>query len=90
MFRDKFDVVLHDASDFLFGAPDKDELSKAASESGPVPSDMEYLAGLPPSGAVAQSEYDAEYDLLSTLGWMIVIWAPSMTHSHAPPLCLSS
>lgn len=56
---DEFDIASHNATDFSFGAPDEDELSIAASEGGLMPSDKEDLAGIPPSGAVAQSEYDA-------------------------------
>lgn len=53
---DEFDIASHDAPDFSFRALDEDELSTAASEGGPVPSDMEDSTGLPPLGAVAQSE----------------------------------
>lgn len=59
-FPDEFNVVLHDAAEFSFGAPDEDELSIATSGDGLMPSNAEDSAGLPPSGAVAQHEFDAE------------------------------
>lgn len=64
------DVVRHPRT------PDEDELSIEASES-----DLENRAGLPPSGAWAQSEDDAE--LAAILAWAFVsIWL-----EWNPPTC---
>lgn len=50
-FTDELGSSSYSEPNFSFGAPDENELSIAASEGGP--SDVEDLAGLQPTGAVA-------------------------------------
>lgn len=82
---EQFNIASHDAPDFSFWASDEEELSTAASEGRPMPSDAEVSAELPPLDAMAQSECKTE--LVAMIAWATksfrLEWNPPPCPEHS-------
>lgn len=80
---EQFNVASHDAPDFSFWALDEEELSTAALEDRPMPSDAEVSAELPPLDAMAQ----CKTELVAMIAWATesfgLEWNPPPCPEHS-------